>query len=217
MSKRLTQEFIEKEFNKRGYTVTSPYINCFTKIDCICSNNHSCAITWANFQTGKGCIICGVNKRSHSTKYVKSFFEKENYILHDEYKNAYTKLNYTCSENHSHSMTWNSFQKGHRCPSCSDSGFKPNEPTIVYYVAFDLLHTTIYKIGITRNSVKKRFREESIPYRLLHERYFLTGRLAYEYEQNLIKRFSKFQYTGKILKNGNTECFTEDILKLDKV
>ena len=51
---------------------------------------------------------------------VKESFEKEGYILlSKEYINAKAKLNYVCSKGHKHSIVWNSWQQGQRCPFCA--------------------------------------------------------------------------------------------------
>lgn len=62
-------------------------------------------------------------------EFVKEQFEKENYIfLTKEYKNNYQKLDYICSKGHRHSIGWNSWQQGARCPYCVGNG----RPTIEF-------------------------------------------------------------------------------------
>jgi len=52
--------------------------------------------------------------------YVKESFAKEDYILlNDTYINARHKLDYTCSNGHTHSITWGNWHLGCRCPICS--------------------------------------------------------------------------------------------------
>ena len=52
-------------------------------------------------------------------EFVKSEFEKEGYILlSKEYTNARTKLNYECVNGHFHSITWDNWKQGKRCPKC---------------------------------------------------------------------------------------------------
>jgi hypothetical protein len=53
-------------------------------------------------------------------EFVKTEFEKEDYILlSKEYKNNHTKLDYMCPNGHEHSITWNKWQTGKRCPYCA--------------------------------------------------------------------------------------------------
>ena len=55
-------------------------------------------------------------------KFVKSQFEKENYIpKFTEYINNRTKLDYTCPEGHKHSVSFANWGQGYRCPYCSNS------------------------------------------------------------------------------------------------
>lgn len=52
--------------------------------------------------------------------YIKTRFEQEGYVLlSKEYINAKSKLDYICLKGHTHSITWDHFQSGCRCPSCA--------------------------------------------------------------------------------------------------
>ncbi len=54
-------------------------------------------------------------------EFVKESFEKEGYkFLTKKYKNAFQKLDYVCPNGHEHSIKWNDWQQGHRCPYCVD-------------------------------------------------------------------------------------------------
>lgn len=51
---------------------------------------------------------------------VQESFEKEGYTLLDTvYINSHTKLNYICPQGHQHSIVWDSWKQGHKCPSCA--------------------------------------------------------------------------------------------------
>lgn len=53
-------------------------------------------------------------------EYVENFAESKGYkLLSTTYKNAKEKLDFICSNGHSYSTTWNSFQRGVRCSECS--------------------------------------------------------------------------------------------------
>ena len=52
-------------------------------------------------------------------EYVKAEFEKEDYILlATQYTSAKTKLKYICPKGHIHSITWDKWKRGTRCPTC---------------------------------------------------------------------------------------------------
>jgi hypothetical protein len=54
-----------------------------------------------------------------TAEFVRERFDKEGYVLLTEvYKNAFQKLDYVCPNGHQHSIKWNDWQQGHRCPYC---------------------------------------------------------------------------------------------------
>lgn len=98
-----------------------------------------------------------------------------------------------------------------------------NKPTILYYIkiekeGFDI----VYKIGITKNSVYKRFKDDinknNVKITTLKETLFETGEPAYKEEQRILRKYYEFKYWGDniLICGGNSELFTKDILDLDK-
>jgi len=62
-----------------------------------------------------------LQKQRKEYSIIKKSFEREKCKLRTEekdYKNKYTKLEYECQRGHKHSISWNSFQQGKRCPYC---------------------------------------------------------------------------------------------------
>ena len=56
-------------------------------------------------------------------EFVKESFEKEGYILLSErYINAHVKLRYICSKGHKHTIDWDHWQRGKKCPYCAGNG-----------------------------------------------------------------------------------------------
>lgn len=105
------------------------------------------------------------------------------------------------------------------CPICNPPGMRMDEPAIVYYLRINRPSgEPLYKIGITNLSIKER-------YPLLDDRAkitnivtaeFPTGKEAREAEQTILKMFRQHRYKGpKVLREGNTEIFKCDILRLD--
>ena len=119
-NKKLTIDFIKKEFEKEGWTLISKeYINANQKLKYICPNGHRGSIRWGDWQQGKRCPYCANNVKL-DIEFIKKEFEKEGYILLTTiYKNAHQKLDYICPEGHKHSIIWNNWQQGQRCPSCA--------------------------------------------------------------------------------------------------
>ena len=118
--RKLSLDYIKKSFEEEGYILlTTEYINNAQKLDFICTKGHKHSITWYHWQQGTRCIHCaGLSKPT--IEFVRAEFEKENYtLLSKEYINSDTKLDYSCPEGYRHSITWHSWNGGHRCPHCS--------------------------------------------------------------------------------------------------
>ena len=89
-----------------------------------------------------------------------------------------------------------------------------NKPTILYYLEFTVGEKKYYKIGITTKSIKERFAYETTPYKILDYKLYASGKTAYNKEQKILKKYNKFRYTEyDILKSGNSELFTKNVLK----
>ena len=65
MGKKLSYEFIKKQFEKRGYKLLSiNYINDVYPLKFLCDIGHETTITYNNFRSGRGCSLCGIKRRS---------------------------------------------------------------------------------------------------------------------------------------------------------
>jgi len=117
--KKLEIEFIRSEFEKEGYILlTKEYKNCSQKLEYICPKGHEHSISRDNWKAGHRCTYCNGGKRL-AFNFVKKSFMNENYILlSDVYINSEEKLEYICSLGHKHSMKWNNWNSGKRCPEC---------------------------------------------------------------------------------------------------
>lgn len=135
------------------------------------------------------------------------------------YVNAYSKLNCLCQicgtqwSAHSHNLLNNN--RG--CPSCARTGYDPSKPGILYYLRVQAYGETYWKIGITNLSVQKRFSSEDLEkITIIFEKSFQDGRVAQQSESNILKLFSEYRADGvKVLKSGNTELFTKDVLQMN--
>ena len=92
--------------------------------------------------------------------------------------------------------------------------FYKDKPTTLYYVKFTYKRKAYYKIGITTRTIQERFRSEPIPYTILFEKRYKSGETAYRKEQKILKSNLDYRYWGpNILRSGNAELFTKDIMK----
>lgn len=123
MPKKLTIEFIRKEFKKEGYTLlTKNYINNTQKLKYICYAGHVGKICFSSWEQGHRCSECAGLKKLTIT-FIRKQFGKEGYILlSDVYVNSKTLLEYICPKKHRWFISWNNWKHGHRCPRCSKGG-----------------------------------------------------------------------------------------------
>ena len=109
MPKKLTYEFIKKQFEKEGYTLLSKeYKNNITFLDCICNHGHVTKIQYKNFIIGCRCSIC--KNTTLSNNFVKNIINNRGFKLVSVYKNAYTKLHLICPKGHEYYYTFNNFK-----------------------------------------------------------------------------------------------------------
>ena len=89
-----------------------------------------------------------------------------------------------------------------------------NIPTILYYIR--LKKENLYKIGITKRSLKERFSKHELEnIEIISEVKYEDGSEAFEKEYKILKENKDFQYKGpNILEKGNTELFTKNILNI---
>lgn len=210
---------VKAAFDALGYTLlTTDYkSDRYQDLDYICDKGHHNKIKFKNLTSGHRCTEC-VGGIRLSYEYVKEFFADRGCILLTEtYENERQPLEYICSKGHRNTTYFHCFSRTRGCTRCyPDSCFQPDKPASLYYIRFDTVVGTLYKIGITNFSPEERFRSEPTPFKVLKEDRLLLGSLAYEKEQAILKKHKKWKYKGPdILVSGNTELFTKDVLKLD--
>lgn len=143
---------------EESYTKVSSYID----IKCQCCDNIFKQTGSAHLQ-GQGCPLCGLKKRSISSRHTTPIFiEKSIKVYGDrysydfvEYVDDKTPVTITCKEHGNFDKVPSSFLQGIGCPSCSTTGFDQTKPAILYYLKIN--GGSAYKIGITNRTVNERF------------------------------------------------------------
>jgi hypothetical protein len=232
MSAKLTkEEFIKRSIKIHGdvydYTKTSydgNNINVMITCKVHGSFSQRPETHMRRFPWGKiyGCPECKLSDK------ISNFISLSN-ITHDN-KYDYSVMSYGRSDENVEiicpihgifkQIPYNHLQNKCGCPSCAKTGFDKNKPASCYYIKFETEFQTLYKIGITNLSVKKRLVGMGVPSNInitiLQELCFENGKNALKLESKILKEFKTFKYLGEaIMDNGNSELFTKDVLGLD--
>lgn len=213
---RKTIEDVRESFNEIGWTLLSTeYNNAQERLDFQCDKGHVHSISWGKFQSGRRCTYCsGMNSLTFD-QVDKIFQDKGWKLLSNNYINTVQKLKFICNNGHSHSIRLSNLLQGDGCGQCAKTGFRMDSPGTLYYIQFVNEGKKYYKIGITNRTINRRFKGELNNAIIGFTESFLFGFLAYKEEQEILKKYKKYRYRGEpFLKYGNTELFTEDVLKI---
>lgn len=169
------------------------------------------------FGNGQGCPTCGgrdgkttedfINdaKKLHGVKYT---YDKV------VYTGALHNVTITCPEHGDFEQQASNHITKNGCPACAVTGFDTMKPGIMYYIEVTHEGSKYFKIGITNLTVQQRFTStERNKIRVISITKYERGEDAYNEEQKLLKQYKDYRYEGpNILKSGNTELFTKDVL-----
>ena len=152
--------------------------------------------------------------KSHK-QYEQELFDIESELYPmSSYKGAFIPLEHECINGHSISITPS--QVLHNKTSCPYCSLKDKE-TILYYIEFSFENNLFYKIGITTQSIEKRFSKETeikITRVLLREIY-KDGSKALNKEREILDKFKNEKIPHRILNyGGSSEVFCCDVLGL---
>lgn len=192
------------------------YSGSQTPVRHTCSMQHEWVATPNSILSGHTCPYCSGSRKDHK-KYLEDLKLKNIlYLPEESYINDATKILHKCPNNHSWSARPNDILKGMNCPSCSNTGFDPTQPAILYYIKFQYLSSIYYKIGVTNRTIEKRFSRADLKLAtvLMEERYEL-GKGAFDEEQRILRKFSSHRSYCDFISSGNTEVFEIDVLGLD--
>lgn len=227
MSKKLTtKEFIERSNithnNKYNYELVD-YKNHYTKVNIICKTHGVFSQNPKNHFNGTGCPLCSPIEKGRKeiiSKFKKIHGEKFDYS-EVNYINHSTKVSVKCKKHGIFEIVPRYHLIGGECPICSNdfNVFKKldwieqaKERLGIFYIIRCAGETeTFYKLGITFNSIKKRYSGKTrLPYNYEIIKEIKSKDLDYIW--NLEKRFKRLQkrnhYIPKIyFKGSNTECF----------
>ena len=138
---KLNIEFIRVEFAKEGYELlTKVYENSKQKLEYICPRKRRHFMIWSNWKKGRRCP-CFSNNIKLTIEFIRAEFAKEDYILLTTvYEGNKQKLDYICPKEHRHSITWDCWQRGHRCPERSNNISKWEQTVKEFLTESDINH-----------------------------------------------------------------------------
>ena len=227
MSNRLTtEEFVQKAnlVHNQEYTYDHVvYVNNHTKVSIDCKQ-HGAFMQIPNAHlSGQGCPICRNAKIAKALTKTTDKFIEDAIAVHGTkysysktvYKNSHIPVVISCPIHGEFSqcpIDHTACKAG--CPRCGAINSKLNyldKATVLYYVK--LINENLYKIGITTRALHKRFAGVIDNIQILDTVEFTSGILAFTAEQTILNKYKEYQYVGTpVLKGGNTELFTIDIL-----
>jgi len=223
-----TETFIEKAKAVHGdrYDYSSVnYVNAHTKVTIICPDHGPFPQTPASHilpPQVSGCPDCGGSKQLTTETFVekaKAVHGNRYDYSQVQYVNNRTHVTIICPDHGPFPQIPGNHLFNIGCPDCAVTGFNPNESGTLYYIAVTTDDgDTRYKIGITNRTVEERFRrEDSTRIRIVKTWRYAIGRSAAEREAEILSQYAGDKYYGPdILRDGNDELFTHDILGLDK-
>ena len=216
-------QFIETHGTKYDYSLVE-YITSSTPVKIICPIHGIFEQAPSKHKKGNGCRKCKTleranNQRKTEKQVIGEFIEVHGNIYDYSlvnYINTDEKVKIICPIHGIFEQKPYSHKAGSGCKKCNRKSTHTietyrNRTTTLYYIKVN----NLYKIGLTLKTVKSRYAsDKEITIEILNEWVFEDGAIAYELEQQILYDNIEHAYFGeKILKGGNTELFTKNILE----
>lgn len=218
------QDALNKEFQERlqkegrDFTLVGNYNKIHRNVTVSCN---VCSRIWTNKAAtilSSGCAKCS-QKLKGSIEELREFLVGRDIEVFGEYVNTFTKVNCKCIKCGESWDTTPKSLKSSGCPFCCFKGRLPKIPTHLYYVKINHASGTYWKVGITtKTNVMDRFAGYSGKGKieLVYSFLFENGEEAYHAEKNILRIFKSYliQDGTRVLRDGNTEIFTKDVLQM---
>ncbi len=217
-----TEEHIA-EIKSSAVICVSEYIYATTKIKYKCKKcEHIFIAAPSHIKRGGGCPKCKITNRRHTQQQYDEIINKSILLRIDPYINSTTKTKHKCKKcDYIFYPLPKKVKEGIGCPECikhhtaKDTYF--GMPATLYYI--HILEKNIYKIGITKTTVKRRFSQEKFTINTIQEEQFNNGYDAWCLEQSIIKNNKMYSWKPKESEKfvGWSECFNVDLLEARKI
>jgi len=214
-ARKTTEEFTQAAESKHPNMFTyskTKYMTNTAEVTITCKVHGDFLTTPAYFfDNTYGCPTCAEVSRGQSIRSNTEEFIKTANTVHNNYY-SYKHTKYTLAKN-TVIVT---------CPIHGDFAQKANNHLngrgCLYYLKVTYGPYVAYKIGITNNSVKDRYKQYDLDKITIIKTWeYAKGLEARDREKEILSDFKVYKWKGpKLLNNGNTKLFDKDILELDK-
>jgi len=219
-SKLNTETFIVKAkavHEGRYIYIKTSYVKSRESVTITCNIHGDFKIIPAHHLQGQGCQACSQLRKQDSLqefigKAREVHLKKYDYSAFN-YTNSKTASTITCPVHGNFEQRPSNHLSGYGCSQCGEIEKRKryyNKPTTLYYIRVN----NYYKIGITKNSIGKRFSTDlNVNIQEIKSWVFSTGKIAYKIEQYLLGITKQFEVPNcKLLKGGNSELRSKDVL-----
>ena len=173
----------------------------------ICYKDSMC--TPSHKLEGIACKFCAGKLLKTHEQYVLDLAKKcSTMIVLEQYINTYTAILHKCLICGEESICKPRDKlSGKACVYCKNKGFNWVSPATTYLIDFYTIN--VIKPGVTRKTIKQRYKEEPLPYEIILEHHFDTGREALDLEELWLENTKHLQINTGLLRSGNTETFRD--------
>ena len=218
--------------NKYDYSMLPKQVQGTTSVDIKCPYHGTFTQKLASHSLGVGCPSCGYETVSKKGRMEleeflaisnKVHINKYEYIV-KSFKTCHPKVEIICLE-HGVFLQYKAYRtQGSGCPKCANEknsiANRLNQigPANLYYIKLSKQGKTFFKIGVTSKTIEERFYPKALngcTLEVISMKSFDTAGDAYLEEQTILKTFRSYLIDFRLIESGNTEIFTEDVLKLD--
>ena len=203
------------------------YINSKKLIEIICKEHGSFWQRPDLHKEGSGCKACAGNALKTTAHFIEDAIKVHGHrydYSKFNYENSVKKSIIICSKHGEFKQNSNSHLNGSGCSNCYvRAGANRNDFVkccaknkgfgYLYIIECKNENESFYKIGITSNSIEKRFNSKTrMPYDIsVTQLIYDKAETVFDMECMLHDYFKSFNYTPLLKFNGYTECFKLDV------